>query len=57
MKTKREILDEIEILESVMHRENLATANMAELRRDELSEIASTMQDNQLADCGHLFWC
>ncbi len=56
MKTKHEILQEIEILESVMHRENLATANMAELRRDELSEIANTMRDDQLADCGHLFW-
>jgi len=56
MHTKSEILVEIELLEQVMNRACTADANMAELRRDDLVEIALNMRTDQLADCAHLFW-
>ena len=56
MHSKPEILKEIEVLEQVMNRAEVATANMAEARRDELLEIAFSMRDDQLADADHLFW-
>jgi len=60
MKTRKEVVEEIEILEQVMSRSNfygqVATANMAELKRDDLVDVLnSTNWDMQLADCDHLF--
>jgi hypothetical protein len=57
MKTRQEVVDQIDILEQIMSQANVAEANLAELKWNDLIEVLhNTNWELQLADCDHLFF-